>query len=476
MSRRLRPWLLGAVLAALAATAALLWLRPEPTAPPSMVLILVDTLRADRLGCQGGPAHLTPRLDALAIDGIRFDRAYSPSSWTLPSVTSLLTGQMPSEHGVRSWITAGVPTSSPYLPEILSGQGYVTAALMGNANLPQEGFGRGFDLYVEARTEPKLARTGIPLYPSAEDMTDLAIEALDQLKESRFFLYVHYMDPHAPYLLPRGADDPFADSDYEGYVVTHLDRILPLVGRRYTRVYPYFWSKVRDDEADRDRVRELYDAKVTYVDHHVGRLMDHLDTLDLAETTLVVVTSDHGEGLFQHGIREHEEVPYEHQIHVPLLLRGPGITAGSVAETPVELVDLPGALAHIAGAPDPGLATPGNGQLLAALDPATGTAPPDDSVVTEVYVADRDEHLQSALDDGHKLIRSADRTHLFALDKDPGETHDLATTAPDRREALTHLLDTRLGPLPGPGTPPPAGTEITDPALLERLRALGYVE
>lgn len=476
MSRRLRPWLLGAVLAAVAATAAIHWLRPEPAAPPSVVLILVDTLRADRLGCQGGPAHLTPRFDALAADGLRFDRAYAPSSWTLPSVTSMLTGQMPSEHGVRSWITAGVPPSSPYLPEILSRQGYVTAALMGNANLPQEGFGRGFDLYVEARTEPKLARTGIPLYPSAEDMTDLAIEALDQLKESRFFLYVHYMDPHAPYLLPRGADDPFADSDYEGYVVTHLDRVLPLVGRRYTRVYPYFWSKVRDDGADHRRVRELYDAKVAYVDHHVGRLVDYLDTLDLAETTLVVVTSDHGEGLFQHGIREHEEVPYEHQIQVPLLIRGPGIAPATVAEAPVELVDLPGALARIGGARDPDLTAPGNGQLLAALGLGESSGGTDGSVVTEVYVADRGEHLQSALADDQKLIRSADRTLLFDLAHDPGETDDLATTAPDRIEALSGLLDRRLGPLPNPDESAPGAPEITDPDLLERLRALGYVE
>ncbi len=469
-----RAWVLGGVLLLAAATALLVWLRPRPAPRPSIVVILVDTLRADRLGCQGGAGDLTPRLDALAADGARFSRAYAPSSWTLPSVTSLLTGQMPSEHGVRSWITAGIPPSSPYLPEALGEAGYVTTGLMGNANLPQAGFGRGFDLYVEARTEPKLARTGIPLYPSAEDMTDLAIEALDELKDSRFFLYVHYMDPHAPYLLPRGAEDPFAGSDYEGYVVTHLDRVLPLMGRRYTRVYPYFWSKVRDDEADHRRVRELYDAKVAYVDRHVGRLLDHLDGLDLSDSTLVVVTSDHGEGLFEHGIREHEEVPYEHQVHVPLLLRGPGVEPATVEGAPVELVDLPGALTRIAGVPEGGLPVPGNGRLLAALG-LTDAPGPDASVVTEVYVADRDEHLQSALDGQTKLIRAQDRTLLFDLDRDPGELENLAPGDPDQVESLTTLLETRLGPLPAPGTPS-GGGEITDPELLERLRALGYVE
>ncbi len=293
MSRRRRLLVLAAILGVVALAASYTALRTPPTGPPSMVLILVDTLRADRVGPAASGESLTPNLDDLARGGLRFERAYAPSSWTLPSVTSMLTGQMPSEHGVRSWVHAGVPASSPYLPELLADQGYVTTAVMGNANLGQAGFGRGFDLFVEARTEPKLARSGIPLYPSAEDMTDLAIEVLDQVQESRFFLYVHYMDPHAPYLLPRGADDPFAGSDYQGYVVTHLEQVLPLVGRRYTRVYPYFWSKVRTGvEADRSRVRQLYDEKVRYtvwLAGETGRAIDVNITLEATEEPVTLL-------------------------------------------------------------------------------------------------------------------------------------------------------------------------------------------
>ena len=472
MSRRRRPLVLAAVLGVVALTALYTALRTPPAGPPSMVLILVDTLRADRVGPAASGESLTPNLDGLARGGLRFDRAYAPSSWTLPSVTSMLTGQMPSEHGVRSWVHAGVPASSPYLPELLADQGYVTTAVMGNANLGQAGFGRGFDLFVEARTEPKLARSGIPLYPSAEDMTDLAIEVLDQVQESRFFLYVHYMDPHAPYLLPRGADDPFAGSDYQGYVVTHLDRVLPLVGRRYARVYPYFWSKVRGGiEADRHRVRELYDEKVRYTDRHLGRLLGHLDTLGLADSTLVVVTSDHGEGLFEHGIREHEEVPYEHQVRVPLIARGPGLDSGAVVPTAVEQVDLTAALACIAAGND-GVADDlagGNGGLVEVL---TGQARSrkGGEVVSEVYVADRDEHLQMAVAEGQKLIRSTERSLMFDLGQDPGELQDLSG---DRNsDHLGALIDARIGPPPTGAAP----AEITDPELLDRLRALGYVD
>jgi len=473
VSRRRRLLVLAAILGVVALAASYTALRTPPTGPPSMVLILVDTLRADRVGPAASGESLTPNLDDLARGGLRFERAYAPSSWTLPSVTSMLTGQMPSEHGVRSWVHAGVPASSPYLPELLADQGYVTTAVMGNANLGQAGFGRGFDLFVEARTEPKLARSGIPLYPSAEDMTDLAIEVLDQVQESRFFLYVHYMDPHAPYLLPRGADDPFAGSDYQGYVVTHLEQVLPLVGRRYTRVYPYFWSKVRTGvEADRSRVRQLYDEKVRYTDRHLGRLLDHLDTLGLADSTLVVVTSDHGEGLFEHGIREHEEVPYEHQVRVPLIARGPDLDIGAVVQMAVEQVDLTAALTSIAAGNDVEGADDlagGNGALVEVL---TGQVQSRKSgeVVSEVYVADRDEHLQMALSEGQKLIRSKDRSLMFDLGHDPAELDDLS----DDRDSghLGTLIDARIGPLPTGA----ARAEITDPELLERLRALGYVD
>ena len=461
------------VVAAGLALVAFVTLRADPQ--PPIVLIVVDTLRADRLGCYGYPAPQTPNLDRFAAEGVRFERAYSPSSWTLPAVTSMLTGQMPSVHGVRSWLHASVPGGSPYLPEFLRENGYVTVCLMGNANMGEQGFGRGFDLYVEARTEPKLARSGLPLYPSARDMTDLAIEALDQLGDGRFFLYVHYMDTHAPYLLPRDAETSLADEEYEGYVVTHLEQVLPVVGRRYTRVYPYFWSKVRETAEDHGRVRALYDAKVTYADHHIGRLLDHLAAQGRAEESLVVITSDHGEGLFQHGIREHEELPYEHQVRIPLLVRGPGLEPGREVRTPVELVDLPLALAHwgaSTGSWNPPR-TGGNGQLRAALAGGDSHPVSDPSVVAEVYVADRDEHAQMASLDDHKLIRTAGQQLLFDLSADPEERTDLSASDPTRVGELARIIDERIGSLP---TDSYGSEPITDPEVLERLRALGYLD
>jgi arylsulfatase A-like enzyme len=456
---------IGLVVLVLAVIAAVL---TRPTSTPNIVVIVVDTLRADRLGVYGHDRPTSPHSDALAARGMVFDRAYAASSWTLPSVASYLTGLQPPEHGVLDW-TGRLADDAPYLPAALQDAGYTTVGIVGNANVNADsGFARGFDLFLEARTEPKAAKTGLPLYPSAQDLTDLALDALDRIRDGRFFLYVHYMDPHAPYLLPPGAEDRFADPDYDGFLVTELDDVRPVMGPRYMRAYPYFWSKFQDTDADRERIRALYDSKVAYADAQIGRLLDRIDALD--GDTLVVFTSDHGEGLFEHGIREHEDEPYEHQLRVPLIFAGPGVEPGRI-DAPAELVDLPLALAAFANADDRFANTHGNGVLPAAL--AGEPAPESPSVLSHVRIADRDLVAWAIQRGDRKLILAGERSQVFDLARDPGEKTDLSGQDPEADRALGALLQGRIQELTLAAS---TGTGPVDEALLEQLRALGYID
>lgn len=446
-------------------------LRPGPE-PPNVLFIVVDTLRADRLGLYGHDRPTSPSIDALGARGMVVDRAYAPSSWTLPSVASYLTNLQPPEHGVLDW-TSRLPDTVPYLPEALRDAGYTTVGIVGNANVNADmGFGRGFDLFLEARTEPKAAKTGLPLYPSAQDLTELAMDALGRLKGGRWFLYVHYMDPHAPYLLPPGADDPFADPDYDGFLVTELDAVRPVMGPRYMRAYPYFWSKYQEGERDQERIRALYDAKIAYVDRWIGTLLNALDDLDPNQETLIVFTSDHGEGLFEHGIREHEDEPYEHQIRVPLVLAGAGLPRGARVDGPAEIVDLPRVVAGRAGQGERFETVAQTNDVLPALVGGE-SPPPNPSVLSHVRIADRDLVAWALQQGDRKLMVAGEASQVFDLAEDPDERVDLTGRTPETEKALAATLAERMNAL-APAAAGPGGA--VDEALLEQLRALGYID
>jgi arylsulfatase A-like enzyme len=465
LSSRARAVLLGGGL--LLSVAALVATR-RPPPPQNVLLVVIDTLRADALGVYGSGEPTSPNLDAFAADGLRFESAYSAASWTMPSVSSYLTGTMPSTHGMTSWTAGSLPGELPYLPEVLQGAGLTTVGVMGNANIGEHnGYARGFDLWMEARKEARLQEAGLPLYPAAEDLTDAALDALDRLQAGPFFLYVHFMDPHAPYLLPEGVADPFADPAYSGYLPTQLSEAKAVMGRRYTRVYPYFWSKFQDTPDDRQRLRHLYAANVAYVDAQIGRLLARLDELQLADDTLVVVTSDHGEGLSEHGIQTHEADPYEHQIRVPILARHPSLPKGVVA-APAELVDLPFALSGALGIDWPGAPSPANGVLPAAL--RREALPEDAAVVTESFLANEARDARSIRRGRHKLLVGPGLQKRFDLVADPGELNDLWVEGGELERELSAAIHARIGDASGG-----QGLDGVDPEELERLRALGYI-
>jgi len=475
-----RGWIGVAALAAvigLAVASTIALRRPDPH--PNVLLIVVDTLRADRLGCYGYERETSPRLDALAREGTRFDAAYAPSSWTLPSVASLFTATPPASHGVVHWSRA-LPPDPPTLAQALHDGGYVTTAIMGNLNVTADsGFDRGFELFLETRADDGFDVPGsMPSYPAAAAVTDRAVTFLDALQDRRFFLYVHYMDPHAPYLLPDDATDPWADPAYDGFMVTRLSRARTVMGPRFVNINSYFWSKVQDGPRDRRRIGDLYDAKVHYLDREIGRLLDHLGALGLAENTVVAVTSDHGEGLSEHGVVEHGMQPYQHQVRVPLILRGAGIEAGVESQAPVELVDLPLALTGLGLGPDiawAGEHAGGNGALLQTLglpvaDAAEGA---EGSVAATVHLRETRQEVRGLIHGDHKLMLdvATGGIQVFDLSRDPRELVDLAGQDPAREQEMLELLDRRLGPVEEVGSEP---VEL-DPETLERLRAMGYV-
>lgn len=283
--------------------------------PPNVLLITVDTLRADHLSCYGYHLKTTPNIDRLASEGVRFARAYSPIPLTGPAHFSLMTSRYPQEHGAR---INGVPQQEDarllFLPQILRRFDYRNAAFI--SAWPLVGRLTGLDEWFDHYDED-LIRTYQMLNSSryAEDVTPKAIRWLQTNDSRPFFLWVHYFDPHSPYHLR----EEYANLDSTGH--------------------PENGSPEMDEEI-RERIQK-YDSEIAYADHYIGELLGVVDELKLRESTLVVLVADHGESLGEHGYVGHGRQLYEPVIHVPLIFRLPGVvTAGKVVEEQVSLIDV----------------------------------------------------------------------------------------------------------------------------------------
>lgn len=332
MSLAGRRWRTSAVLVGAAASASVLFsqLGPatEPATPgsgrPHVVLITVDTLRADHLSCYGYHLKTSPTMDQLASEGVRFARAYSAIPMTGPSHFSMFTGRYPQEHGARINGVA-LPDDTKWLtiPQVLRRFGYKSAAFV--SAWPLIGrltrLDRDFDHYDE-----ELGRSYQVFHSMrwAEDVTKSAIRWLDkQRDEQKLFLWVHYFDPHEPYSLR----EEFADPE-------QLHEPNPAT--------PQY------SEAIVDRTLR-YDSEIGYADKYIGLLLGRMDKLGMRENTLVVLVSDHGEGLGEHGFVGHGRWLYESTVHVPWIMRLPGtIRPGTVVEQNVSTLDLAPTLLDLA--------------------------------------------------------------------------------------------------------------------------------
>ncbi len=409
---------------------------PKPPRAPNVILFLVDTLRADSLGAYGNDVVETPAIDRFAREGALFEQAFAQSSWTRPSVTSILTGLRPSVHGVERRGSLLSPAVT-LLPEVLSEHGYRTGFLATNPNVGSFfGYSRGFDDFIELYGRRKRGRVSPQeLVARSDQVVDRAKEWLEEVSEP-FFLVVFVVDPHFPY------DPP---PDFNRYV----------------------------DPGDKDPRRALYYGEVSFVDHCFGHLMDYLGERGISERTISILTSDHGEEFFDHGQIGHGKALYDESLHVPLIFRWPGrIEAGRRIDTPVQLVDLMETILRLAGLPVPQLQD-GRPLFHQPADPAP--------LFASLRLDGTNQWSVRAYP--WKLIMDRRSATLFDLSSDPDELRDLSDQHPDRvrelREWITERIesDRRRGMMVHQGGQPGEATEeeLSEDAR-EALRSLGYIK
>lgn len=483
--RRGRPRRPGATVALLLAALALGACQQSP--PPNVVLVTVDTLRADRLNPYGYDEIATPAIAALAAQGIVFERAFADTSWTLPSLSSVMTGTYPSEHRVRSWSDT-LGDEQQTLAELLKARGYTTAAIVGSYPLDRYfGFAQGFDHYDDAMTQPLFADAAPDAGPAPErpsddsdnarnqwrlmreksnafrtdrEVADAAIAWLAGNQASPLFLWVHFFGPHEK-------------------------------GKRVET------DPARQKALAQEQIAR-YDDDVVEMDRQVGRFLDALRADPRYADTALIFHSDHGQSLHEHGLFGHGFDLYDTTVHVPLIVRLPGDRdAGSRVSHLVRNLDIFATILALAGADTPGERASRN--LLAAAPAEDNhayleTHPTLAFSARDVTVGDRTRKVGQVLrgvrTDAFKLVsrepflaEDEDRSQplpedyverqtsvsLYDFAADPNETKNAAAARPRHAARLKKLLG---GYDAGRGAEARGG-ELSE-AQRERLRSLGY--
>ena len=400
------------------------------------ILISLDTLRADHLGCYGYARDTSPNIDALARQGARFDRCYATDVPTIPSYTAVLSGQIGTKTGVVSFNpTEQPPDQATWLPVLLARHGYTTAAVSTLLHMGGH-FPRGFQYDLN----PMAGRRERTQVVDAEEINAFALPWLEAHHREDFFLFVHYWDPHVDSVW--GSEEP-----RERY----------LAPAAYRRLY---YEGAPKNRGNREYIISQYDAEITYADAHIGHLLNAVDELGIADETLVVFQSDHGENLGEDhplgkAIWDHLDV-YEPTIRLPLIVRHPGAAGGRVIGGLVVNVDISRTILAFMGVPVPEVY---DGQDLAGL--IQGSA---ETAYRQVFSNQGFMTCKRALitDDGWKLIKSvnnapyegAPTTELFDLNADLEETVNLASVKDQRLADLelrmARWLEQVLGNRPDP--------------------------
>lgn len=284
---------------------------------PNVLLVMIDTLRMGRLGCYGYERPTSPHMDALAQDGIRLTHLVPSSSWTRPSVASLLTGLYPSGHGAVDRYDLLRP-DLPSLADALSENGWASLGIASNPNIaPLWGFGSGFGRYVYLDFMEHQSAID-------EEVSDIATDALRDLAGRPWFIYAHFMGPHGPYEPPEPYRAAFKSREYDDS--KPVSRFM--------------------------RMRDLYDAEIANTDAQVGRIVEELKRLEIYDNTLIVLLSDHGEAFFEHGVLGHGRSLYEEEMRVPFLVKLPGGTVTDITrEQLVEIIDVAPTILDLLGLP-----------------------------------------------------------------------------------------------------------------------------
>lgn len=383
--------------------------RAIPENRPDVLLVLVDTFRADHAGCYGYPRPTTPTLDSLARSGILYERMQSQSSWTLPAMTTILTGLSPREHlaGRRSAGLYGIGTSLPYLPAIMQRNGYRTAAFFNVLFMSAEfGFHRGFDHFdCQGFTGSKSLR-------DAGQTVDDCLAWLNGTDgKEPYFIAIHFYDPHVTYDPPSPFDAMFTDSAYVGSYDSSWGAV------------PQLMSINREGDTIPSEGLEnligLYDGELAYTDRQIGRLLDELESRGLTDSLLVIVTADHGEEFLDHNGVEHGHTLYQELLHVPMVISGCGVVPSAPVSTPVTQMDvMPTILCKAGLEPPPAM----EGKSLLApeeMDPLR--AIPSSGVPWAA------EEMAAAIRGTQKIVwfPDSDSSLVYELADDPGERNPL---------------------------------------------------
>ena len=440
--------------------------------PPDVVLIVVDTLRADRVGAYGNRRGLTPYLDGLAGEGARFTRAWAPSSWTKPSVASLFTSRYPSQHGVARF-DSRLPAGEVTLAERLGEAGYIRVGFTANLTLIKGlGFAQGFQAWFPYGLEGDKPRADRIVADTLAFIDELKITGSRRTFWKRWireplFLYLQFMEPHAPYEPPEPWRSRFGIPPPPGTSDREVNADVVDASR---------WNHI--DDADLALLESLYDGEVAALDAGLAPLFEGLRTRGFLRDGIVIVTSDHGEEFREHRTLGHGSNLYEEQVRVPLLMRVPGGRPGLVVEEPVSLVDVAPTLLDVLGLrPEPAF----EGRSLAPALFGRGAAPRD--VLMELLPVDP-EHDAAARQDAAlvrwpaKLLLDLPRadgtqpTELYDLGMDPRETHDDPPHLRRERPVLEAALEDLRRALGTRASEREHG--VLTPEMQQRLRALGY--
>jgi len=442
----------------------------------NIVVVTMDTTRADHVGAYGSTLGVTPVLDALARRGVLFEQVYAPMPQTLPSHATLFTGLEPRDHGVLENTYSLHPGYST-LAELCVERGYATGAFIGSLAVDNlTGIQQGFQRFDQPGGDWGGGREGHPPQRKAKAVTTAALTWAEQLDtEQPFMLWAHYYDPHGD---PNKSFDP-------------PDRHLKNVSRAAVRAEVEARSGQFRDAAGVEALTDFwrgYAAEVRFTDEQIGRLLTGLDAVGLLDNTVVLVVGDHGEGLYQHGQKAHGTHLWEEMMRVPLVLVAPhGTPEGMRVAGPVVFQDVMPSLMRMAFGPDHGFPRRGEGlDLWSAV--LAGQDLPDRPVFLErphfeeqrlrnrARGQELDEftygYLTAIVHGGQKLIRFPDDTvKLYDLASDPAELVDVAVQWPER---VSELRDRLAGWMAAHAVGAPGDVKVSDERL-ESLRALGYL-
>jgi len=432
-------------------------LRPAPGS--NLILICVDSLRPDHLGCYGYRLPTSPHLDRLAASGLRCAQAVANATWTLPSIATLFTSLYPSAHGMHSYsmdlqrvrpLPAGVPTFAAFL----SSRGYAAAAFSDGGWVSRNfGLDRGFERWEEGTFGIKA-------------LVDRSLAAATADAGRPFFHYLHTHTVHWPYRPPPPHWSAFG-IDGKNYL-----------GRDFS--WPELQNRASRGEIAPGELAQIvrqYDAGIAYADEQIGRLVEGLRERGIGGKTLVVVFADHGEQFLEHGQIYHGQLNnqtgpnrktcYEETVRIPLILAGPGVAAGSVAEEQVALIDLFPTLAACLGFDLP----PGAGQGRSFLSGGGKEW---------ALIEDNLNGLAALRSPERKLIvdRREGRAELYDLKSDPGEKADLSASRADEVKGIMAVYEEREreNRARGDRLVPASGPSEVSPGVRDQLKALGYIQ